>query len=227
MSTTTTNLGLTLPAGTDPADIAVLNTNFTTIDTFAGQQTVKDTAQDARMTAIENENTDQDGRLTALETSVAALVDAGPKNKLDHTAYTRTVNGVTYTVNADRTVTIASDGTNTLSQLYLVYNDTSIPAGSYVLSGCIGGSSTTFDLRVKVGDTISTNYDGGTPFQTDGSALTVSIIVRAAQTLNVTIAPMICTADDYAASPAYAPYTPTLRELYEMVLALQAGGGTT
>lgn len=69
MSTTTTNLGLTLPAGTDPADIAVLNTNFGLIDTFAGQQTAKDTAQDARMTAIENDATDRDGRLTALETS--------------------------------------------------------------------------------------------------------------------------------------------------------------
>ena len=69
MSTTTTNLGLTLPAGTDPADIAVLNTNFTTIDTFAGQQTAKDTSQDARMTAIENDAADRDDRLTALETS--------------------------------------------------------------------------------------------------------------------------------------------------------------
>lgn len=227
MATTTENLGMTLPGTTDPVDVTVLNGNFSALDAFAGQQTAKDTEQDGRMTAIENEVTDQDSRLTALETSVAALVDVGPKNKLDHTAYTRTVNGVTYTVNADRSVTITSDGTNTLSQLYLVYNDTSIPAGSYVLSGCTGGSSTTFDLRVKVGDTISTNYDGGTPFQTDGSALTVSIIVRASQTLNVTIRPMICTADDYAASPAYAPYTPTLRELYEMVLALQAGGGTT
>ena len=69
MATTTTNLGLTLPAGTDPADIAVLNTNFGLIDTFAGQQTAKDTSQDARMTAIENDATDRDGRLTALETS--------------------------------------------------------------------------------------------------------------------------------------------------------------
>ena len=69
MSTTTTNLGLTLPAGSDPADIAVLNTNFGLIDTFAGQQTAKDTSQDVRMTAIENDATDRDGRLTALETS--------------------------------------------------------------------------------------------------------------------------------------------------------------
>ena len=72
MSTTTTNLGLTLPAGSDPADIAVLNTNFGLIDTFAGQQTAKDTAQDARMAAIENDATDRDARLTALEQSDTA-----------------------------------------------------------------------------------------------------------------------------------------------------------
>ena len=69
MATTTTNLGLTLPAGSDPADIAVLNTNFTTIDTFAGQQTAKDTAQDGRLTDLETSDTSHDSRLTALETS--------------------------------------------------------------------------------------------------------------------------------------------------------------
>lgn len=68
MATTTENLGMTLPDTTDPVDVTVLNGNFSAIDTFAGQQTAKDTSQDARMTAIENDAADLDDRLTALET---------------------------------------------------------------------------------------------------------------------------------------------------------------
>lgn len=197
MATTTENLGMTLPDTTDPVNVTVLSANFSAIDIFAGTQT---------------------GR-------TASLIDAGAKNKLDHTAYTRTVNGVTYTVNADRSITITSDGTNTQSLLYLVQN-APLPAGSYILSGCTGGSSTTYDLRVKVGDTVTHNYDDGTPFTADGSPIEASIVVRAAQTLNITIAPMICTADDYAASPDYVPYVPTMLELYQMIQALQTGGTT-
>lgn len=197
MATTTENLGMTLPDTTDPVDVTVLNGNFSAIDTFAGQQAVR----------------------------TASLIDAGAKNKLDHTAYTRTVNGVTYTVNADRSITITSDGTNTQSLLYLIQN-APLAAGAYILSGCTGGSSTTYDLRVKVGDTVTHNYDDGTPFTADGSQIEASIVVRAAQTLNITIAPMICTADDYAASPDYVPYVPTMLELYQMIQALQTGGTT-
>lgn len=197
MATTTENLGMTLPDTTDPVDVTVLNADFSAIDTFAGQQA---------------------GR-------TVSLINAGAKNKLNHTAYTRTVNGVTYTVNADRSITITSDGTNTQSLLYLTQS-ASLPSGDYILSGCTGGSSTTYDLRVKVGDTVTHNYDDGTPFTADGSPIEASIVVMAAQTLSITIAPMICTADDYAASPDYVPYVPTMLELYQMIQALQTGGAT-
>lgn len=53
MATTTENLGMTLPDATDPVDVTVLNGNFSAIDTFAGQQTAKETEQDDRLTAIE------------------------------------------------------------------------------------------------------------------------------------------------------------------------------
>ena len=151
------------------------------------------------------------------------LVDGGAKNKLNHTAYTRTVNGVTYTVNADRSITITSDGTNTQSLLYLVQNY-ELPAGDYVLSGCPEGSSTTFDLRVKAGSTTYTNYEGGTEFTYNGTdALESTIVVRAAQTLNITMKPMICTKTEWGVSQSYQPYRPSYQELYEMVLALQGG----
>lgn len=171
-------------------------------------------------------NTTLEGNKTAAQlglatsAAVAGLIDAGAKNKLNHTAYTRTVNGVNYTVNADKSITITSDGTNTQSLLYLVQNEP-LAAGSYILSGCTGGSATKYDLRVKVGNTVTNNYNGGTAFTANGNPIEASIVVRAAQTLNVTIKPMISTADDYAISSKYVPYVPTTRELYEMILALQ------
>ena len=300
MSTTTTNLGLTLPAGTDPADIAVLNTNFGLIDTFAGQQTAKDTSQDARMTAIENDAIDRDGRLTALETSdttqngrltaletsdtsqngrltaletsdttqngrlttleqtdtthaarltaieakdtaqdttIAKLVDAGAKNLLKITGTSQTIRNVTFTVNDDGTVTV--DGTNNTTSTAVFYlnvlpADTAPNYNGCRLTGCPqGGSTSTYRLAVQLNSSAYTNYasdtGGGTTIHdVPASDCRVVIAVYPGATVDDLIfKPMICTAEDHAASDAFVPYTPTLRELYEMIQELQAGGGTT
>lgn len=152
-----------------------------------------------------------------LQAEIVELVDTGAKNRLKNNAYTREVNGVSYTINDDKSVTISSDGTNALSLLYITTEDLGLPAGNYVLSGVSGGSSTTYDMRVKIGTTTTINYDGGSAFTADGSAFEVSIVVRAAQTLNITIYPMICSAAAWAISQTYKPYTPTLSELYQMI----------
>lgn len=52
MATTTENLGMALPGTTDPVDVTVLNTNFSAIDTFAGQQNEKETEQDAAIAGM-------------------------------------------------------------------------------------------------------------------------------------------------------------------------------
>lgn len=51
MATTTENLGMTLPATTDPVDVTVLNGNFSALDAFAGQQTEKEASQDDAIAA--------------------------------------------------------------------------------------------------------------------------------------------------------------------------------
>lgn len=66
MATTTENLGMTLPDTTDPVDVTVLNGNFSTLDTFAGTQTEKDTAQDGRLTALETNDTAQDAAIAGM-----------------------------------------------------------------------------------------------------------------------------------------------------------------
>lgn len=163
---------------------------------------VKDTADTANTLAVDN------------RAALAEFVDEGAKNALNHTAYTRTVNGVTYTVNDDRTITITSNGTNTQSLLYLVQNYTGLPAGRYVLSGCSGGSTTKYDLRVKVGNSTYINYNNGTEFTYNGTdSFEASIVVRAGQTLNITMKPMVCLKALWDVSQEYQPYRPNYQTL--------------
>lgn len=81
MATTTENLGLTIPAGTDRAEISVLNENFQKLDTFAGQAT--DDIQQAQETA--NAAAPQSTTYTKTQTD-ALLADKANKS----TTYTKT-----------------------------------------------------------------------------------------------------------------------------------------
>lgn len=208
MATTTENLGMTLPDTTDPVDVTVLNGNFSTLDAFAGQQA---------------------GR-------TASLIDAGAKNLLKITGTSQTIRNVTFTVNDDGTVSV--DGTNNTTSTAVFYlnilpADTAPNYNGCKLTGCPqGGSTSTYRLAVQLNSGSFTNYasdtGGGTTIHdVPSSDCRVVIAVYPGATVDDLIfKPMICTAEDHAASDAFVPYTPTLRELYEMIQALQTGGTT-
>lgn len=261
MATTTENLGLTIPAGTDRALVSVLNENFQTLDAFAGQATAdiqqaQETANaaapqattytkdevDAALAAKLN-TSDVDAALSSTSTNpvqnkavqapVARLVDAGAKNLLKITATSQTINGVTFTVNADQTVTVNGTNTGTGSATYVIvpnWQAILIPDGDYWLLGCPqGGGSDTFDIRWYRYSPNASAYDigSGAAIHKNGNTVesNIAIVVKAGVTVNnLTFKPMLCTAEDYAISPEFVPYTPTMRELYEMILALQNGG---
>lgn len=206
--TETTNYHLKKPDDTDPTDQRPFNDNSDIIDEELAKRYTKEEIDGQEAVLL--------GEVTKNTAALTELIDNGAKNKLNHTAYTRTVNGVTYTVNADRSITITSDGTNTQSLLYLVQNYTGVPAENYVLSGCPGGSSTTYDLRVKVGSTTYINYEGGTEFTYNGTdSFESTIVVRANQTLNITMKPMVCTKAEWDISQSYEQYIPSNKELAE------------
>ena len=72
----------------------------------------------------------------------------GGKNKLQVTATSQTVNGVTFTVNDDGTVLI--NGTATATTFFGFVQ--SIPSGSYILSGCpTGGGSSNYRAYIGSG----------------------------------------------------------------------------
>lgn len=208
MATTTENLGMTLPDTTDPVDVTVLNGNFSALDDFAGQQA---------------------GR-------TASLIDAGAKNLLKITGKSQTIRNVTFTVNDDGTVSV--NGTNNTSSAAVFYlnilsADTAPNYNGCRLTGCPqGGSTSTYRLAVQLNSGSFTTYasdtgDGATIQNVPSSDCRVGIFIYAGATVdNLIFKPMICTAEDHAASDAFVPYTPTLRELYEMIQALQTGGTT-
>ena len=199
---------MTLPDTTDPVDVTVLNGNFSTLDAFAGQQA---------------------GR-------TASLIDAGAKNLLKITGTSQTIRNVTFTVNDDGTVSV--DGTNNTTSTAVFYlnilpADTAPNYNGCKLTGCPqGGSTSTYRLAVQLNSGSFTNYasdtGGGTTIHdVPSSDCRVVIAVYPGATVDDLIfKPMICTAEDHAASDAFVPYTPTLRELYEMIQALQTGGTT-
>lgn len=208
MATTTENLGMTLPDTADPVDVTVLNGNFSALDAFAGQQTAKDTAQD---------------------TTIAKLVDAGAKNLLKNTAqYGNLVKtNITFTHNDDDTYAVNANNANTANTDLYVAANIPIKAGTYVLSGCPEGGNNTDTFKIQIA---GIGYDAGNGYTfTIAQDTTISVYIRIwAGYIPDTLVfkPMICTADDYAASTDYVPYVPTMLELYQMIKALQTGGAT-
>lgn len=71
------------------------------------------------------------------------------KNLLDNTATTKISNGITFTVNSDKTVNV--NGTNdTSANSSLIINRYALSPGTYILNGCpSGGASNTYRLAIQ------------------------------------------------------------------------------
>ena len=130
------------------------------------------------------------------------------KNLLQNTATSQTINGVTFTVNSDGSVTC--NGTATQTAVYILNNTFSLEPGTYNLTGCPagGGYVDKYKMDVVVSP-IAYGTDKG-----DGSSFTLSsaltnalyrIIIYAGQTCNnLTFYPMIRKAD--IEDDTYEPY---------------------
>jgi hypothetical protein len=161
----------------------------------------------------------------AQDAEIAVIANAGAKNLLEITAATQTINGVTFTVNADQTITVNGTNTESATALFTI-NDLEIPAGeSYTLTGCpAGGSNSTFYL----GSLNTTNWqeyildtgNGGTKALQTTLTIRFRIGVRPGVTANnLVFKPMLRPA--LITDSTFVPYAPTNRELYEMIQALQ------
>lgn len=153
---------------------------------------------------------------------IRIMVDQGAKNLLNvFDTQTQTINGITWTINADGTVT--ANGTATANSfLYLIPNNTNIAYGYEThISGCpSGGSSTTYEIQVaRTGGTTYHDYGDGETIPDTYVYRYFVCCVRSGQTVsNLVFSPMITEAWKYALSQAFVPYSPTNAELAKMIL---------
>ena len=149
----------------------------------------------------------------------------GAKNLLENTASTTTVNGVTFTVNADKSVTV--NGTATADATIKITPNSSLRSNlkegiSYILSGCPGGgSSSTYALQYS-NNTNNVKYDTGSGVEfvdydrETYPNVSVYVLIRSGVTAsNLTFKPMIRLASD--PDDTYQPYAMTNRELTDAV----------
>lgn len=140
------------------------------------------------------------------------------KNKLKNiyeAGYTTTTNGVTFTVNKDKSISIQGTA-NADTYLYLNSADIAsftekIKKGKHTLSGCINGSATTYMLGIvlKTQDSIAGKYINSrtgavTVNINDGDNTYYSyILVKSGTTVNTTIYPQL---EEGSVATPYVPY---------------------
>ena len=133
------------------------------------------------------------------------------KNVLNNAAITQTLNTVVFTVNSDKSVSL---GNNTASANTFFFSDeyTTLPAGTYVLSGCPenGDYYNSYDLRlVKSNDSeVATDSGSSTQFTlSEDTTFRYLIRVKSGQSTNgLVFYPMVCTLADWNKSHEYEPY---------------------
>lgn len=163
--------------------------------------------------------------------ALAEIIDNGAKNianPLSAEGYSSqgtfpiTMGGVTFTLNADGTITTSNTATTTTTMKIPVKLKT---GKSYTISGCpSGGTSTSYriDIRLKGTTTVKAyDYGEGAEFIAEQEDYDLCIRYQNGQEAAQTFSPMVCSSAAYAISPAFVPYVPSNAELYTMIQALQ------
>lgn len=119
------------------------------------------------------------------------------KNLLKNIGVSNTSNGITFTVNDDKTILANGNNDGTANSSFII-NNYSLKAGTYILNGCpSGGSSTTYRLAIqKTSDWSVLGLDTGSgskQFTIDEATnIQVGIFIQKGQTIsNLSFKPMI------------------------------------
>lgn len=149
----------------------------------------------------------QGDTITSIE---ARLVDNASKNLLQNNMATKTVSGITFTVNDDKSVTASGTSSDYTWEAY-INNSVTLQPGVYELSGCPeGGSSTTYRLQAFAGSpsdpTLNYNDMGsGVEFMlTQATTLQIRILIKGTVS-NLKFEPMITRQGVEAGYEAYYP----------------------
>ena len=175
-----------------------------------------------KLSALENYNDSEVKSQIALNRSTLGYKR---KNLLKNTAGSQTINGVTFTVNEDGSVT--ANGLATGNEIFTIVNIELTVGDKYALNGCpMGGSNTTFSLQgieTTNWGTIIRDYGYGRTFTANYSDNRFRIIIYDGYTAkNLTFYPMLRCAE--ITDETYEPYKPSVEERLAALEAVIAGG---
>lgn len=222
-------------SGITSALVTQIGTNTSAI---AGKQ---DALSSSQLAAVNSGITSTDvAQITTNKNNIsyiADLVDSGAKNHLINKATTTTSSyGITYTVNADKSITVT--GTSSQNYAFVVSgsrtysNALPLPKGEYIVKGGVVYSTTTpiyiqFGIMSDSSASISwqriedSNYTFTVTNDTTRIVYELYIPSGVYTTqYDYTFYPMICDKAAYELSDKYVPYVPTNQELYAMIQAL-------
>ena len=119
------------------------------------------------------------------------------KNFLENTGVSNTSNGVTFTINDDKTILVDGNNDGTANSRFII-NNYFLKAGTYILNGCpSGGSSTTYRLAIqKTSDWSILGLDTGSGSEQftidEATNIQVAIFIQKGQTIsNLLFKPMV------------------------------------
>lgn len=236
MATTTENLGLTLPAGTDRALVSDLNGNFQTIDAFAGQATAD--IQQAQETADAAAPQATTYTKDEVDAAIEEAIEQGGGGTTDYNDLTNkpTINGVSLSGNKttsdlgiEENVQADWDETDTTAPSY-IKNKPNIPAG-VVVDTTYDGTSQNAQAGTAVAQAISTKVDKVT-----GKGLSTNDFTNADKTklegiesgaeanVQANWAQTDTTADDYIKNKPTIPAPVTVDQTYSAASANAQSG---
>ena len=161
-----------------------------------------------------------DTRLTKNKSDIAvtkSTLGYQCKNLLKNNAVTKTVSGVTFTINDDKSITV--NGTATAQISFMINNKVGLGIGNYILTGCpSGGSWNTFYLTAYASSAWLKSPDFGSGCKTENKTVTqVAISIASGYTANnLKFYPMLRDAE--IIGDAYETYQPSLQE---QIIALE------
>lgn len=179
-----------------------------------------------KVAQIETNKTD----ISLVQDATEELVDSGAKNRLQFNGLSSyTSNGVTFTINADYSVTATRTETSTSSSFVdllmdenLVYID-DLCDGDHYISGCpANGGDDTYELSATsdhgAATYIKREYGEGALLTTApaNADVIVRLTIRPNFSGSATFKPMICTKADWNVSPKFVPHTLPNSELTKL-----------
>ena len=169
-----------------------------------------------------------DVAISGLDSDVDDLYSQADKNIFRPEAKSKTVSGVTFTVNADGTV--KANGTATAA-ISFVLGQAYVEGHDYlVLSGCPSNvSGISLSVEDTSGTTIATDEGEGIDFWVPSGAVLVKVVLSITSGTaisNKTISPMICMYEKWASGHTYAPQRmgiPSLSDVLDDYIYDKAG----